>query len=146
MGHVRRSGRQHDQEPSTRTLPAFDWEEIVLLKFPTEVVVRVFARECVCDLVQIKEMVVAAKEMSGGLPTSVKIRVEDDLRKTVDLIRTVEQAGVAWITVHGRTARQFTRVPVNLDAIKLVFDFFFFFVESTHMVVVVTSWVFSALI
>jgi tRNA-dihydrouridine synthase len=29
--------------------------------------------------IQIKEMVVAAKEMSG-LPTSVKIRVEDDLR------------------------------------------------------------------
>jgi tRNA-dihydrouridine synthase 4 len=39
-------------------------------------------------------------------------------RKTFDLIRQVEQAGVAWITVHGRTVRERTRVPVHLDAIK----------------------------
>jgi tRNA-dihydrouridine synthase 4 len=66
----------------------------------------------------IKEMVQAARNMSG-LPTSIKIRVEDDRRRTVDLIRMVESAGVAWITVHGRTAKEFTKVPVHLDAIKL---------------------------
>jgi tRNA-dihydrouridine synthase 4 len=54
----------------------------------------------------IKEMVASAKEMSG-LPTSVKIRIDDDLRKTVDLVQTMERTGVCWITVHGRTAKEY---------------------------------------
>jgi hypothetical protein len=58
-------------------------------------------------------------------------------RKTVELVRQVEMAGVAWITVHGRTPRTKSTQPVNLEAIKLVCTsfhmcnaeqpFFFFF-------------------
>ena len=40
-------------------------------------------------------------------------------RRTVDLVKQVEHAGAAWITVHGRTTQQRTE-PVSLEAIKLV--------------------------
>ena len=65
---------------------------------------------------------------------SIKIRIHRDLRyestcswyqhcalyrQTVELVQAAEQAGVEWITVHGRTAQQRTE-PVNFEAIKLV--------------------------
>ena len=53
------------------------------------------------------------------LPVSIKIRVQDDLRRTVELVHMAERAGVNFITVHGRTPQQ-RRQPVNTDAIKLV--------------------------
>ena len=40
-------------------------------------------------------------------------------RWTVELVRRAEHVGVAWITVHGRTARQRTE-PANMDAVKLI--------------------------
>ena len=53
------------------------------------------------------------------LPVSIKIRVQDDLRRTVELVQTAERAGVNFITVHGRTPQQ-RKQPVNVEAIKLV--------------------------
>eukprot|EP00088_Acartia_fossae_P037153 TRINITY_DN3832_c0_g1_i1.p1 TRINITY_DN3832_c0_g1~~TRINITY_DN3832_c0_g1_i1.p1 ORF type:complete len:306 (+),score=26.26 TRINITY_DN3832_c0_g1_i1:324-1241(+) len=50
---------------------------------------------------------------------SVKIRIHDDLRKTVDLCRQVENAGVSFISVHGRTRTQ-RGEPVNLEAIRTI--------------------------
>ena len=41
------------------------------------------------------------------------------VRKTVELVRRAEHAGMSWITVHGRTTKQRTE-PVNIEAIKLV--------------------------
>ena len=41
------------------------------------------------------------------------------IRKTVELCRRTEQAGCAWITVHGRTTKQRAE-PANMEAIKLV--------------------------
>ncbi|XP_037092084.1 tRNA-dihydrouridine(20a/20b) synthase [NAD(P)+]-like isoform X2 [Pollicipes pollicipes] len=52
---------------------------------------------------------------------SVKIRVHKDVRETVELCRRAEAAGVAFVTVHGRTAQQ-RREPVQLDAIRQVAD------------------------
>ena len=40
-------------------------------------------------------------------------------RQTVELVQAAEQAGVEWITVHGRTTQQRIE-PVNFEAIKLV--------------------------
>ena len=40
-------------------------------------------------------------------------------RKTADLCKKVETAGVSWIAVHGRTREQRSD-PVNYEAIKLV--------------------------
>lgn len=41
-------------------------------------------------------------------------------RKTLDFVRTVEDAGVDFITVHGRRRRQRSSEPVDLDAIRIV--------------------------
>ncbi|XP_061638414.1 tRNA-dihydrouridine(20a/20b) synthase [NAD(P)+]-like [Phyllopteryx taeniolatus] len=53
--------------------------------------------------------------------TSIKIRIHDDLRKTVDLCQKAESAGVSWITVHGRTSEE-RHQPVHYDAIKTIKD------------------------
>ena len=53
----------------------------------------------------IKEMVSATRN-ACGLPCSVKIRVDKDMNKTIELVKAVEYAGVSWITVHGRTFKE----------------------------------------
>ena len=45
----------------------------------------------------------------------------DCYRKTVKLCEQAEKAGVAWITVHGRTVKQ-RGEPANWDAIRLVLN------------------------
>ncbi|XP_077194293.1 tRNA-dihydrouridine(20a/20b) synthase [NAD(P)+]-like isoform X2 [Paroedura picta] len=50
---------------------------------------------------------------------SVKIRIHNDLQRTVDLCRKAEAAGVSWITVHGRNAEE-RHQPVHYDAIKII--------------------------
>ncbi|KAJ3203187.1 tRNA-dihydrouridine(20a/20b) synthase [NAD(P)+]-like protein [Entophlyctis luteolus] len=52
--------------------------------------------------------------------TSIKIRLHDDVRRTIDFVKMAEHAGVDWITVHGRTRRQRNTEKVNLDGIKTV--------------------------
>lgn len=51
---------------------------------------------------------------------SVKIRIHKDLRETVDFVRTVQEAGVDFITIHGRMRSTPSSQPVNLEAIKVV--------------------------
>lgn len=48
---------------------------------------------------------------------SVKIRIHSDLKKTIDLCRQVQAAGVSFISVHGRTKDQRSE-PVNIQAIR----------------------------
>jgi len=55
-----------------------------------------------------------------NLPVSVKIRINSDIRKTLELVRQAESAGVSWITVHGRTTRQRSSTPPDLEAIKTI--------------------------
>jgi len=71
------------------------------------------------DVELVRDMVRRVRA-GGDLPISIKIRTSSDLRKTVDLCRAVEAAGVAFVTVHGRTHRQRSSEPVDLAAIKLV--------------------------
>ncbi|XP_076351647.1 dihydrouridine synthase 4 isoform X1 [Tachypleus tridentatus] len=52
---------------------------------------------------------------------SIKIRIHYDIRKTVDLCQKAQQAGVSFITIHGRTLEQ-RKEPVNIQAIKTVKD------------------------
>ena len=66
----------------------------------------------------VADMVRQARERTG-LPVSVKCRVCQDPRETVEYARRAESAGAAWITVHGRTPKQ-RMEPVNVEAIKLV--------------------------
>lgn len=66
----------------------------------------------------VKQMVSEVRKRSS-IPVSIKIRIHEDLRRTVDLIQQAEAAGVAWITVHGRTIDE-RRTPVHYDAIKMI--------------------------
>lgn len=50
---------------------------------------------------------------------SLKIRLHDDVRQSVQFCRQAEQAGASWISVHGRTKSQRTEA-VNLEAIKII--------------------------
>ncbi|XP_055332952.1 tRNA-dihydrouridine(20a/20b) synthase [NAD(P)+]-like [Paramacrobiotus metropolitanus] len=49
---------------------------------------------------------------------SIKIRVNEDISKTVDLCRQLEAAGVSFITIHGRTLKQ-KNEPADWDAIRI---------------------------
>ncbi|EFA83092.1 chaperonin containing TCP1 beta subunit [Heterostelium album PN500] len=55
-----------------------------------------------------------------GIPCSIKIRVDKNLQKTVELVRQAEASGVSWLAVHGRTSSQRSSHPVDYEAIKLV--------------------------
>ncbi|CAA9994354.1 unnamed protein product [Nesidiocoris tenuis] len=52
---------------------------------------------------------------------SVKIRIFDDVKKSVQLCQELEAAGVSFLTVHGRTVKQ-RNDDVNLSAIKDIVD------------------------
>lgn len=67
----------------------------------------------------IQDIVKQTVSRVPGLPVSIKIRIHDNIKKTIQLCRQAEMAGVSWITVHGRTVRQ-RGEPANWDAIKLI--------------------------
>ncbi|XP_075455830.1 tRNA-dihydrouridine(20a/20b) synthase [NAD(P)+]-like [Ascaphus truei] len=50
---------------------------------------------------------------------SIKIRIHEDITRTVDLCRKAEAAGVSWITVHGRAIEE-RHQPVHYDAIRTI--------------------------
>ncbi|CCD16497.1 unnamed protein product, partial [Trypanosoma congolense IL3000] len=52
--------------------------------------------------------------LEGGteLPCVVKMRVNDDVRLSVDFAPQCETAGAAWVTVHGRTPNCSSHAPV----------------------------------
>ncbi|XP_035188348.1 tRNA-dihydrouridine(20a/20b) synthase [NAD(P)+]-like isoform X2 [Oxyura jamaicensis] len=50
---------------------------------------------------------------------SIKIRIHEDLKRTVDLCQKAEATGVSWITVHGRNVEE-RHQPVHYDAIKVI--------------------------
>ncbi|XP_031794618.1 tRNA-dihydrouridine(20a/20b) synthase [NAD(P)+]-like isoform X1 [Sarcophilus harrisii] len=71
--------------------------------------------ELVRDMVkQVKSQVENPK-----FSVSIKIRIHDDLTRTVDLCRKAEATGVSWITVHGRNIEE-RHQPVHYDAIKII--------------------------
>lgn len=69
---------------------------------------------------KIYELVAAVQKFSENPPISVKIRLHKDMRRTIEVLKAAEKAGASWISVHGRTVEERSRVPVHLDAIKLV--------------------------
>ncbi|CAN8002055.1 unnamed protein product [Ixodes hexagonus] len=56
-----------------------------------------------------------------GFTVSVKIRICEDMRRTVDMCQKLEAAGVSFVAVHGRTKDQRSE-PVDLEAIRTVKD------------------------
>ncbi|XP_070192063.1 tRNA-dihydrouridine(20a/20b) synthase [NAD(P)+]-like isoform X2 [Littorina saxatilis] len=69
------------------------------------------------------DMVRQARDRVGDpdFTVSIKIRIHDDIRKTVELCQRAEKCGAAWISVHGRTKDQRCQ-PVNCEAIRTIKD------------------------
>ena len=69
----------------------------------------------------VAELVRAAKaRLPRTKSVSVKIRVHKDLARTVAFVKTVEAAGVDFITVHGRTKSQRSSTPPDYAAIRML--------------------------
>ncbi|XP_063820887.1 tRNA-dihydrouridine(20a/20b) synthase [NAD(P)+]-like isoform X1 [Ostrinia nubilalis] len=58
--------------------------------------------------------------LSPNFSISVKIRVLDDLKKTINLCQQLEKCGVTFLTVHGRTPQQKTGDSINVAALEEV--------------------------
>ncbi len=57
----------------------------------------------------------------GGIPVSVKMRLgNEDMDLALDNAMAVQEAGAAWLTVHGRTKRQGYRPPAYWDRIGAI--------------------------
>nr|XP_054487727.1 tRNA-dihydrouridine(20a/20b) synthase [NAD(P)+]-like isoform X2 [Agelaius phoeniceus] len=69
----------------------------------------------------VKDMVrhVRSQIDNPKFSVSIKIRIHEDLKRTVDLCQKAEAAGVSWITVHGRSTEE-RHQPVHYDAIKII--------------------------
>ena len=77
-------------------------------------------RELVASIVKEAKTALVNEGFHGKKTVSVKIRIHKDLRETVDFIRTVEDAGVDFITIHGRTRSMRSSEPVKIEAIRLL--------------------------
>ncbi len=71
--------------------------------------------ELIADMVKQTRGMVSKQAFS----VSIKIRINSDLRRTVDLCRMAQAAGLSFITVHARTPAQ-RHEPVNAEAFALV--------------------------
>jgi tRNA-dihydrouridine synthase 4 len=80
--------------------------------------------ELVADMIdQVKRRTapLTFKSSTGtGFPCSVKIRVHKDIKQTIEFARRAEKSGADWISVHGRTQKQRSYEPVDLEAIKII--------------------------
>jgi tRNA-dihydrouridine synthase 4 len=77
-------------------------------------------RELVASLIASAKSTLASLGYEGKKTVSVKIRVHKDLRETVDFVRTVQEARVDFITIHGRMRSTPSSQAVNLEAIRVV--------------------------
>lgn len=69
----------------------------------------------------VASMVKAVKDKFGDKITfETKIRIHKDINKTLEFVKKVEDAGVDFITVHGRTRTTRSSQPANFEAIKLI--------------------------
>ncbi|XP_062990227.1 tRNA-dihydrouridine(20a/20b) synthase [NAD(P)+]-like isoform X2 [Elgaria multicarinata webbii] len=71
------------------------------------------------ELVQEMVRLVRNQVENPMFTVSIKIRIHDDLKRTVDLCQKAEAAGISWITVHGRNVEE-RHQPVHYDAIKII--------------------------
>ncbi|PIC40335.1 hypothetical protein B9Z55_011714 [Caenorhabditis nigoni] len=60
-----------------------------------------------------------ARISDENFSVSLKIRVNKEIERTVDLCRKAESAGVTHLTVHGRTPSQHAE-PIDIEAIRIV--------------------------
>ncbi|CAK1604214.1 unnamed protein product [Parnassius mnemosyne] len=78
-----------------------------------------------CALLYKPEVVYElVKGIKNNLPTnfsiSVKLRILDDLKRTVELCQQLEKSGINFLTVHGRTPSQKNSDSIDTNALKTV--------------------------
>jgi tRNA-dihydrouridine synthase 4 len=76
--------------------------------------------ELVVSMVKAAKQALCDAGYADKKTVSVKIRIHKDLRRTVDFVRSVEEAGADFVTVHGRQRATRSSQPVDLKAIKLL--------------------------
>src|SRR5690606_13183241 len=69
----------------------------------------------------VADMVHTAWRQCGSLPISVKIRLLEDDRATVELIRRAERMGASWIDIHARLPRERAE-PARVETAALCCD------------------------
>ncbi|XP_043289064.1 tRNA-dihydrouridine(20a/20b) synthase [NAD(P)+]-like isoform X2 [Venturia canescens] len=79
-----------------------------------------------CDLLTkpqlVKDMVMQVRNrIPGSFTVSVKIRLLDNIRETINLSSVLEKAGVSFITVHART-QQMRKEAIDLKGLKSIRD------------------------
>ncbi|XP_003737035.1 tRNA-dihydrouridine(20a/20b) synthase [NAD(P)+]-like [Galendromus occidentalis] len=70
--------------------------------------------ELVADMIRTMR-----RRLPNAYTVSVKIRIKDDLKDSVEFVRRMEAAGASFITIHGRTPAQRAEVP-NFEAVKIL--------------------------
>ncbi|XP_013141061.1 PREDICTED: uncharacterized tRNA-dihydrouridine synthase-like protein C45G9.2 [Papilio polytes] len=71
----------------------------------------------------IHELVKGVKNsLPANFSVSVKIRILDDLKKTITLCQQLENCGVTFLTVHGRTPAQKSSENIDIHALRTVCD------------------------
>jgi tRNA-dihydrouridine synthase 4 len=68
----------------------------------------------------IYDMLRTVRRRAPEVKCSVKIRIHDNIQHTLDMVDQLQSSGAAFITVHGRTRKQKSTEPVNIDAIRLI--------------------------
>lgn len=69
----------------------------------------------------VSSMVKSVKNAYGDKVTiETKIRIHKDISETIRFVKMVEESGVDFITVHGRTKNTRSSEPANFDAIKII--------------------------
>lgn len=69
----------------------------------------------------VSEMVHEVKKRWGDkICIETKIRVHDDINETIAFVKMVENAGVDFITVHGRTKNTRSSQPANYEKIRII--------------------------
>ncbi|CAL3963513.1 unnamed protein product [Diplocarpon coronariae] len=76
--------------------------------------------ELVCKMISSAKSALLSLGLRHMKSISVKIRIHKNIQQTLDFVRLVEDAGVDFITVHGRMRSTPSSQPVNLDAIRRV--------------------------
>ncbi|MDD5614606.1 MAG: tRNA-dihydrouridine synthase family protein [Candidatus Methanoperedens sp.] len=96
--------------------------DIIDLNFgcPAQDVVR---SGCGCALLNNTGIIREIIELLTGsldVPVTAKIRILDSPEMTIEVAKTIEKAGAAALTVHGRTQKQGYSGTVNMETIKAI--------------------------
>ena len=63
------------------------------------------------DSQHISQIVTRCKEVNPDLCVSVKIRILNNVERTIDLAQAIEKAGASFITIHARTIKERNVTP-----------------------------------